>query len=78
MDKKGRTTAFEAWVVRMLVKSLKMEESEAKKWVEMVVIPNELSTVHELAVAANVDVTPCTGWVTQWPVADADLLNRVF
>ena len=41
--------------------------NEAKEWVKAVITPNDLTSVHELAVAANIEVTPRSLWVTTWP-----------
>ena len=55
-----RMELFGRWVERMMVKSLKVEEAESTKWVENVITPNGLTSVHELAGAANIELTPRT------------------
>ena len=44
-----------------------MEKSEAEAWVAAVIAPNGLTSVHELAVAANPETTARDSWITTWP-----------
>ena len=61
-----RTTAFEEWVSRMLVKSLKWEKSDADTWVTAVIKPNSLTCCSELLDALNTDHVPRSTWVTTY------------
>ena len=75
LDKAGRTAVFTAWVQHVMVKNMKVEDgdgNEAKEWVKDVITPNDLTSVHELAVAANIEVTPRSSWVTTWPGTGTD------
>ena len=60
----ARKKVFTEWVVRMMKKTALMEQTEADAWVAAVITPNSLTSVHELAVAANIDYTARSPWVT--------------
>ena len=75
LDVAGRKAVRFSWVKRMMVKNLLMKEGdgeEAKEWVKNVITSNGLTSVHELAVAANIEVTPRSSWVTTWPGTGTD------
>ena len=66
MSTDARKKVFTEWVTRMMMKTALMEKAEAEKWVAAVITPNGLTSVHELAVAANNDYTRRPSWVTTW------------
>ena len=71
-----RKKVFTAWVTRMMKKTALMDQTEADDWVRDVITPNGLTSVHELAGAANIDYTQRDSWVTTWPASgEADPLR---
>ena len=61
-----RTTQFEEWVSRMLVKSLKWQKGDADTWVTAVIKPNSLTCCSELLDALNTEHVPRDSWVTTY------------
>ena len=59
-----RKKLFTAWVTRMMKKTALMDQQEADDWVRDVITPNGLTSVHELAVAANIKYTERLSWIT--------------
>ena len=59
-----RKKVFTAWVTRMMKKTALMDQTEADDWVRDVITPNGLTSVHELAVAANIKYTERLSWIT--------------
>ena len=59
-----RKKLFTAWVTRMMKKTALMDQTEADDWVRDVITPNGLTSVHELAVAANIKYTERLSWIT--------------
>ena len=62
----ARKKVFTNWVTRMMMKTALREKAEAEKWVAAVITPNGLTSVHELAGAANIEYTQRSSWVTTW------------
>ena len=48
------------------MKTALMDQQEADDWVAAVITPNGLTSVHELAGAANIEYTQRPSWVTTW------------
>ena len=78
-----RTAELEAWISRMIIKSLKWDKPVANKWVTDVIKPNKLTCCAELFDALNTEHVPRSEWVTAYPnkklaLRDNATLNILF
>ena len=66
LDEAARSIEFQEWISRMMVKHLKWEKVKADAWLQKVIVPNKLTSVHEFVSACKLPLSIFTSidWTT--------------